>query len=108
MDAVNERNLKPSTLLDKIYDNIAGQKVFFKEKSCQVLMNERGFSQADQKKTNDGVFWACFFHQKFRANDFKLQISSREKTEERTQVFHIFFLMVSKAEFFQENVKDGT
>ena len=54
--AVNERNLKPSTLLDKIYDNIAGQKVFFKEKSCQVLMNERGFSQADQKKTNDGVF----------------------------------------------------
>ncbi len=56
MDAVNERNLKPSTLLDKIYDNIAGQKVFFKEKSCQVLMNERGFSQADQKKTNDGVF----------------------------------------------------
>ena len=29
MDAVNERNLKPSTLLDKIYDNIAGQKVSF-------------------------------------------------------------------------------
>ena len=55
-------------------------------------MNERGFSQADQKKTNDGVFWACFFHQKFRANDFKLQISSREKTEERTQVFHRFFV----------------
>ena len=56
MDAVNERNLKPSTLLDKIYDNIAGQKVFFKEKSCQVLMNERGFKLPDQKKTNDGVF----------------------------------------------------
>ena len=103
MDAVNERNLKPSTLLDKIYDNIAGQKVFFKEKSCQVLMNERGLKLPDQKKTNDGVFWACFFHQKFRANDFKLQISRRLR---RTQRYFTDFLMVSKeAEFFQENGK---
>ena len=101
MDAVNERNLKPSTLLDKIYDNIAGQKVFFKEKSCQVLMNERGLKLPDQKKTNDGVFWACFFHQKFRANDFKLQISRRLWT----QVFHRFFNGQLKAEFFQENGK---
>ena len=61
---------------------------FFKEKSCQVLMNERGLKLPDQKKTNDGVFWACFFHQKFRANDFKLQISRRLR---RTQVFHRFF-----------------
>ena len=41
-------------------------------------MNERssGISlEADQKKTNDGVFWAWFFHQKFRANDLELQIS---------------------------------
>ena len=51
-------------------------------------MNERGLKLPDQKKTNDGVFWACFFHQKFRANDFKLQISRR--TEKNSGISQIF------------------